>query len=118
MTRCSPTAPHSWPNWPSAASRRPEAGAAGQAGPRGSAARYAPVTGFGAYLSEAGDVGLLGPHRLGRLAERGEFLLGQVPFHDGADPRGADLGFDAQVDAGNAVLAVYPRADRQHRTGV
>ena len=34
---------------------------------------------------EAGDVGLLGPDRLGGLAQRGELGLGQVPLHDPPD---------------------------------
>src|SRR3954471_14664780 len=64
--------------------------------------------------SQIGDVGLLGSHGLGGLAQPGELALGQVALDDAPHAVAADLGLHTQVDAGDAVLAVDPRADRHH----
>src|SRR4051795_2552549 len=72
----------------------------------------------GGLRSEVGDVGLLGAHGLGRLAEAGPLALGQVALDDATDTLAADLGLDAEVDAVDAVLAVDPRAHRHDLTGV
>src|SRR3954452_16084572 len=79
-----------------AGSRRERASGGGQWGPS----------------SEVGYVGLLGPHGLGRLAQSGQLALGEVTLDDPADARPPDLGLDPEVDPGDAVLAVHPRADR------
>src|SRR3954469_3999373 len=68
--------------------------------------------------SEVGYVGLLGPHGLWRLAQPGQLAVGQVALDDPAHARTADLGLDAQVRPGDAVLAVHPGADRHDRAGV
>src|SRR5215217_3668767 len=68
--------------------------------------------------SEVGDVGLLGAHGLGRLAQTRQLALGQVALDDPLDAVPADLGLDAEVDTGDAVLAVHPRADRHDGAGV
>jgi hypothetical protein len=60
----------------------------------------------GQKASEAGDVGLLGADGFGGGAQGGEFGLGEIALDYAADAYGADLGLDAQVDAGDAVLAV------------
>src|SRR4051795_5660595 len=68
--------------------------------------------------SEVGDVGLLGAHGLGGLAQPGQLGVRPVALDDPADALAADLGLDAEVDAGDAVLAVDPGADRHDRAGV
>src|SRR5579872_6313089 len=85
-TPCWPTAPRCSPNWPCAVLGRRR--------------RPAPPP---RYRSEASYVGLLGPDRLGGLAEGGELGLGQVPLDDLAHAGPPDLGLDAQVHAGDAV---------------
>src|SRR5215469_4347141 len=57
---------------------------------------------------EAGHVGLLGADGLGGGAQVGQLRVGQVALDDAADAGRADLGLDAQVDAGDAVLTVHP----------
>src|SRR4051812_30718613 len=68
--------------------------------------------------SEVGDVRLLGPDGLGGLLEPGDLGVGELVLDDLLDALRADLGLDAQVDAGDAVLAVDPRAHRQDLAGV
>src|SRR5207344_269320 len=77
---------------------------------------------FGLWLSQGATlevlhVGLLRANRLGGLGERRALVVGEIRPDDPAYARGADFGLDAQVDAADAVLAIDPGADRQHRTG-
>src|SRR5262249_29614626 len=57
---------------------------------------------------QGGDVVLLGTDGLGRGAQGGQLVSGQVALDHPADAGGADLGLDAEVDAVDAVLAVDP----------
>src|SRR3954467_3396409 len=68
--------------------------------------------------SEVGYVGLLGPHGFRRLAQSGQFALGQIALDDPLDAVPADLGLDAQVHPVDAVLTVDPGAHRHHGAGV
>src|SRR3954469_7155220 len=87
---------------PAAGSRRERASGGGQWGPS----------------SEVGYVGLLGADGLGGLAQPGLFGLGQIALDDATHALAPDLGLHAEVDTGDAVLAVHPRAHRQNRAGV
>src|SRR2546430_12842568 len=53
---------------------------------------------------QVGDVGLLGPYRLGRLLERGQFAVGQRGLDHPPHAGRAQLGEHAEVDAGDPVL--------------
>jgi amidohydrolase len=63
-------------------------------------------------------VRLLGADGFGRGAQIGYLGLGEVALDDPAGAARTDLGLDAQVDAGDAVLAVHPCAHRHDRAGV
>src|SRR3954454_21516981 len=67
--------------------------------------------------SEVGYVGLLGPDGFRRLAQSGQFGLGQVALDNLLHALAGDLGLDAQVDAVDAVLAVEPATARHALTG-
>src|SRR5690242_14487893 len=69
-------------------------------------------------ISEVRDVRLLGADRLGGLLETGDLGVGQLLLDDPLDAVPADLRLDAEVHAGDAVLAVDPRADREGLAGV
>src|SRR6266704_4839412 len=111
---CAENHPRSW--W----SSRPGArGGSGRAPGRPDAAeRDPPAEGTVSWLGlEGGHVGLLGADGLGRLAQAGQFRVGEFALHHPADSGGADLRLHAEVDAGYPVLAVDPRADRHDRAG-
>src|SRR5690349_13336119 len=65
--------------------------------------------------SEVCDVRLLGADGLGGLLEAGQLGVGERGLDDLLHALRADLGLDAQVDAGDAVFAIHPRADRHDR---
>src|SRR3954468_19598689 len=72
----------------------------------------------GPHPSEVGDVGLLGAHGLGGLAQPGQLAVGEVALDHATYALAGDLGLHAQVHPVDAVLAVHPRAHRHDLTGV
>src|SRR6185437_343047 len=64
------------------------------------------------------DVGLFGADGFGGFAEVGKFGVGEWSLNHPTYALAAQFGGDAEVDAGDAVLAVHPGADRPHGTGV
>src|SRR6185437_4387580 len=134
-------APSSWPGCPNEPARRASGGSRPRSRPTtrpgpggggtwgmtwsaGSSARSSTRWHWPACRSagraelEAGPVGLLRAAGLGGGAQGAQLGFGQVTLDDAAHSLPADLGLDAQVDAGDAVLAVHPGADRQDRAGV
>src|SRR3954453_20480041 len=85
---------------------------------QGPAASVRAVGGQRGPSSEVGYVGLLGAHGLGRVAQPGQFAVGQVALDHPAHAVAADLGLAPEVDPGDAVLTVDPRTHRHDRTGV
>src|SRR6266511_3839444 len=61
--------------------------------------------------AQLGDVGLLGAHRLGRLAQVGQLGVGERELDDLAHAGAAEPGGHAEVDVVDAVLALHPGAD-------